>query len=114
MHALCSSEQCLCVSVLEAVCACMCCVCSARYACSLVEESLTTHSDKARLLPLPTGLQCMHCVLSRCMTFGIVVILSSQCDWHTQLHLLSPVVGEMLLVSNEGSLLSSSDQHMTY
>ena len=85
MHALCSSEQCLCVSVLEAVCACMCCVCSARYACSLVEESLTTHSDKARLLPLPTGLQCM--------TFGIVVILSAQCDWRTQLHLLSPVVG---------------------
>ena len=57
---------------------------------SLVEESLTTHSDRARLLPLPTGLQCMHCVLSRSMTFGIVVILSALCNWCTQLYLLSP------------------------
>ena len=86
VHALCPSDQCLCV--LESVCACAVSVVHDMHVACIVEELLT--SDKARLLPLPTGLQCMHCVLPQCVTFAVVVILSSQCDECTQLYLLSP------------------------
>ena len=50
----------------------------------------------------------MQCVLSQCMTFAVVVILSSQCDWFT---IIFPLTWweVMLLVSTERSLLSSSD-----
>ena len=54
VHALYSSEQCLCVSVLETVCACAVSVVHDMHVTCIVEESLTTHNDKARLLPLPT------------------------------------------------------------
>ena len=80
VHALYSSEQCLCVSVLEAVCACAVSVVHDMHVTCIVEESLTTHNDKASCYHCLQSLQCMHCVLSQCMTFVIVVILSSQCD----------------------------------
>ena len=52
IHTVCASEQCLCVSVLETLCACAVSVVHDMHVACIVEEALT--SDKARLLPLPT------------------------------------------------------------
>ena len=45
----------------------------------IAEESLTSLAKQGCYHCLQS-LQCMQCVLSQCMTFGIVVIPSSQCD----------------------------------
>ena len=96
-------------------CVCMCCVCSTWYACNLYSWRITHHTQwQGKLLPLPTESSVYalcavtvhdfcHCCDSKFTVWLMHTIVFTFTLWEV-----------MQLVSNERSLLSSSDQHMTY